>query len=347
MISLQGRKMLREISFKYYLLLFIFFYQAIQSSDPQEGEMLSSSHKLSQLIIEVTEAKKDKRLDTIYRIEKILPQNLSESSGLYGIWKDLKNNYLKEPEVLLDKKAYDIDPLLPTNARIFKNHAFDLIKHTLRNIENFINYLFEIDKDTQEQYSFVNKDFINLVKNLRTYYQKFIEKLSTFKGSDLKLKEKIKDKAVLIGDLGEDCYFYRIPHHVAQYLIGKNHVGDDIPKPEHQGTTSRHYVSRLPNRSELEPKVYFKIDNVQSHLNPSRDYMLTSLYHLLKIPVPFSNILIIDDVKFGKTYNRNPFFIQASQAIEGLAGTLFLKTEHSLSLDLRSFSLQVIGTLCS
>ncbi|MFN7094505.1 MAG: hypothetical protein ACK4M7_03990, partial [Burkholderiales bacterium] len=132
----------------------------------------------------------------------------------------------------------------------------------------------------------------------------------------------------------------------ARYLIGKNILGEHIMQVMQEGKESKsnHRVSYLPAGNPMQAVVYFKNDGMPP-LNPSREYMLYSLYKRLDIAVPASGILIIDHIKFAEEYNKEPYILQASAAIQGISGKKILKENQSIDLDIDHFSKQVLGAL--
>jgi hypothetical protein len=282
---------------------------------------------LAHAILSTTGAEADVRLCTYYHLASQLDPLLKEHADLKGGW-NLLWQKAQEPELLVNEEAY-----------YKKDHpeAFKRLEAALEEIQLFKDKLATYQPDSLAW----QKD----LDYLATFYKQFKEKLiqaSLDTKDPFELSKLLKPKAVLMGEWWPDAYF-RIDQAMARHLIGKDEAGLRREE-EKKEATSNHHVSFLPLGIPLAAQVYFKNDGMP-HLNPSREYMLYSLYKRLDMAVPASGMLVIDQVKFGEKYNEEPFFLQASVAVPGILAKGPLKENAEVNLEMDHFSKQVLGAL--
>lgn len=331
--------MLNKLHFKHYLLISLLSYSSSYTSCIEDTN-LSSYKQLVQAILEVTHAKEDKRLDAIYRIEHNFFPQLVKQEPLKGFWNSLKNNFLKDPESFLNKhicrKEYEKN-LLKKNSS-----AFECIYESLNQIETFRRQVATRADDMPALENFLDDALFIYLIQIENFYHQFIIDILSFEGSSAKLERLIESKVSMFGELDETCFFYRISQKMAHYLIGKDHLGRDLPRPIHQDTISNHRVTSLPKKDQK--KIFFKLDG-QPSLNPSKEFMVATFSQQLGIKVPASGLLFLDNILFENGWNEEVFVLLMSQAVEGMAGTRFLEKSDHLTINPESFSRSILGTL--
>jgi hypothetical protein len=298
------------------------------SNKPDNKETDRSRTDLAVSIMSTTGAEPDIRLNTYYHLASQLEGRLKEDAVLRGEWNALWQK-LQEPELLVNRDAY-------YSGLEHQEEAFGRLEIAIQEIKGF--------KDQLGVYGLEGLGWQRDLEALASFYEQFREKVIDVWSDPKTFFKVLEPKALLIGEWWPEEY-YRIDQTIARHLVGKDESGHRKEEQKKEDT-SNHYVSFLPIGSPLEATVYFKNDGMP-HLNPSREYMLYSLYKRLDIAIPASGLLVIDHVKFGEKYNEEPFSLQASQAISGIIGKKALKEKVDLNLDIDHFSKQVLGALLS
>ncbi|MHB9147813.1 MAG: hypothetical protein ACYC2U_05300 [Candidatus Amoebophilus sp.] len=309
---------------------------------------------LGEAILAATSAEPDVRLNVYHVLAQALSdpltsKDLAKHGEFQGSWANLWK-ILQEPELLINKEPYNRFHQHPTRSPFPEAQVFAQYRQINQKIANF--------KSCLQQFFPEHTTWSLMLDEVASFYDQFQKQLQSCWSDPIRFNMLLEPKAIMMGEWWPGC-FYRIPQSQARYLIKKDEYGKDTTDPlteednnsdkkpeEPIQSTSNHKVSFLPEGNPAQASVYFKVNGMPS-LNPSREYMLYSLYKKLGIAITPSGILILDHVKFGEAYSEEPFVLQASQAVRGTLGKKVLKENQTLRLDPEHFSRQVIGTLIS
>jgi TPR repeat protein len=301
--------------------------------------------RLEAQIVELTGAKPDVLRRIHYVLTRVLFPKIQNNASLKRIWKDVWVN-LKEPEDLILfktlKKSIENNKNQGLCNKLTAEHeAFTKINHT---INELIPYY-------EQEFSKINIDgpfTLSLAfQQLKYFYQSFRDQLlelvnspSSYHEKTNKLTEAEELKATMLLPVSG---FYKLAQDKAHHILKQNEHGDQKAREE----DSNHQVERLPERdSGKEAEIYFKL-NGHPDLKTWREFMATSLYKTLNIPVPNPSIVIIDNVKNQKGYSEQPYMLQASHAVSGVtaAGAQTEDVNWQDKLNKPHYNRQVIGAL--
>jgi alkylated DNA nucleotide flippase Atl1 len=330
------------------------FTATIQLPDAIIAEKDEEKASLAEAILAETGAEPDVRLNVYHVLSQALSEQLESKDytaygEFQGRWKSLWM-ILQEPELLINKGPYNRFHQHPTRSPFPEAQVFAQYRQLNQKIANF--------KSCLQQFFPEHTSWPLMLDEVASFYDQFREQLQSCWSDPIRFNMLLEPKAIMMGEWWPGC-FYRISQSQAHYLLKKDEYGKDAIDPlteedsnsdkkpkEPIQSTSNHKVSFLPEGNPAQASVYFKVNGMPS-LNPSREYMLYSLYKKLGITVPASGLLILDHIKFGEAYSEEPFVLQASQAVKGTLGKKVLKENQTLPLDAEHFSRQVIGTLIS
>ena len=147
------------------------------------------------------------------------------------------------------------------------------------------------------------------------------------------LLDLLEPKAVMMGDIFQNHWVYRIPRAKAQTVLSLDENGRLLKN------YSNHPVAALPEESE--PLVYFKA-NGGSAIQPEREFMVSSLYRQLQIPVPETALLVLTDI-----FAEDPdsfYAVQASEAVIGASAFESLRDQETI-FEEEAYVKQVLGAL--
>jgi Ran GTPase-activating protein (RanGAP) involved in mRNA processing and transport len=295
--------------------------------------------KLGEIILKLTGAEPDERLNVYYQLSQALQDILAQDKAFQGQWNYLWKQ-LKEPELLINKKVYESSQTKQgsaTEQKAIEKQIFAKYDPIYQELESFKKILAEKFPD---QY-----DLLFGLDRIIVFYNKFRQQVCAALANPTAFHSLVEPKALLMGEWWKGSY-YRISQSQAYHLLHRDEDGEIIANNKKTATsTSNHQVSFLQSIDTQDGAVYFKVNNGKVVLNPSREYMLYSLYKRLGIQVPASGLLVLDHVKFKESYESQPFILQASEAIVGLIGEKVLQENHSLQLNKEHFEKQVMGTL--
>ncbi len=316
--------------------------QELLKPTPKKIEQDISRADLIQQIIELTGAQPDPCLNARYSLQKVLGKHLEVDTEFRNKWDNLWSKLI-EPERLINKEGCEGDLKL-NDIFLFPeiiSSEFDTIKKEIHSFKGLLAQLLP-------QYL----EGPILMDKVAALYEDFLIDIHTACLAPTESPDEIlESKALLMGECLPEP-FYRISQARARYILGYN---KNRREAEHLSPNGTHRVTFLPSKdhthvSRAYPEsktVYFKSDGF-SHINPSREYMLFSLYNKLGIEIPTSALLLLDAVQFERkeeNHYEGPFFLQASQGIAGPTGKEVLEGKNTLELDGEHFSRQVLGVL--
>lgn len=290
--------------------------------------------QLAEDILSTTEAEPDVRLNVYHYLKDELKEFLTGDVAFRGEFNKLFV-LLEEPELMVDRNLYNQEAMSTFE---------DLSTKVFQKLEQAIQQINFFKEEVLASKIFNTPELQEKLESLAQFYVQSKDKLSKAWENPRKFNSMLEPRALMMGEWWPYT-FYRITQMQACYLCNCDNFGKLIPpQPNASGNTSNHAVCYLPKADARQAKVYFKL-NGQPALNPSREYMLYSLYKNLNISVPASGIIILDNLKRGEQYWEGPFILQASQAIHGHSGKKVVKEDMRLKLDTEHFSRQIVGTL--
>jgi hypothetical protein len=337
-----------------------------QASRSQNSPLISSRRKdpsiltlkeFSKEILDVTGAEVDVPREVYFHLSARVYPSLKGNEHLRGLWNALWED-VSEPESLLSREQINKDIKKRIgNKTLLTEHqeSFEEFKEALLKISQSKDELLR-NTEAEKVLSSEDLDFFRThPSSLEGFYTSYLtttlDLINTYiKTSDFsiytQLSERLGPKALMLGDLMTKASFFRIPQSIAQDMLS---LGERSPSSGRRSGTSNHKVTSLPKGDNDKPRVYFKRDGHPS-LKPGKEAMVYHLYESLSLPIPATNLLILDNIKTKDGYNKEPYVLQASQAIHGpnakeilLSDSLREATLNSLDKDL--YTRQVIGAL--
>lgn len=303
-------------------------------------------------ILQVTQAEPDVLRQVHWQLERLLSSYFQEDREIREGWKFLWQYMLKDPENLIAKGA----------CRDLLRCRRDTSSFVLSSNHEIFRDLYQAVDDL-EKFKHLLKDKTENLRLKASQHQKmvfYIEKLVQFYGayrdrfiqmfqeglSDMDILHFLEPKATLIT---QGSRFYRILQETAYTILHMDERGRPLlPHSPESADVSNHMVSVLPKEKEASLKVYFKRTG-NPPLNPFTEFIVKSFYDLLEIPLPATEIVIIDRVKFDDHYNSEMYGLQASQGILGMTGKQLLRSSSLMewlpTLDHTHYARQVIGAL--
>jgi len=331
------------------------------AKNPLRHSSFFSHNGLGQDIIQVTEAEPDVCLEVFYALYHVLWPQLEKLNkrkklgkeenqliiSLQDAWKNVIGGssfkgILWSPEKLLGSPQ-EVKTGLSENEG--ENDVFTHLDAVMWSIANLQKKLKDYPGDIDQR-----EEILASLELIQDFYTGFRRRVRDLVAMILEnndplanyhaLENLLEPKAVMMSDIFEHHWAYRIPRKKAQKLLSLDKWRDHMKNYSNEG--SIHRVSALPEKKEAaEPLVYFKA-NGGTAIQPEKEFMLYSLYRHLQIPVPETALLILTDV-FAEDPNYY-YAVQASEAVIGESALEACRNQETVFED-KAYVEQVIGAL--
>ena len=312
------------------------FFNFLKSREeiPKKSQSFFSAKGLRQDIIHVTHAEPDICLEVFYALSNTLWPQIQKQPDmpLKDAWMDLiggptcKGILCPPEQVISQKSLKDVEQA--------ENQVFQNLDQVMSSIQILKQKMSDYDGDILHK-----KEILASLDLVQEFYAGFRNKVEELVQLALKneqdqvLDDLFEPKAVMMGDLFTDHWAYRVPRSKARKLLS---IGESDCATKNY--SSLNGVAALPEKDEApEPLVYFKANG-----NPEKEFVLSSLYRCLNIPVRESALLIFTNV-----YEANSDYLFAVQASEAVIGEPVLEAfqDPEKIFEEEAYSRQAIGAL--